>query len=212
MKLLVIHTASSTKSTVWKIIWREKGLRAKNKSVKCYAVPENVPKYLVFLLNPYIEHLPKYAYDNDVLYLRPKFKCPSYPDALRYEEKPETSISSKTNQGLRATVLWYTLCCTAPPGRVWGPKVDRHHLLKPQGHHKSKCTIAIYNKWTFIAMLYAFTICLPHFNVQGHIHNGVVKLYKSMTKPRHKHWACVHIEWTGKGHKWHQGSTSLTLN
>ena len=55
--------------------------------VKCYAVPDNAPGCLVFLLNIYMKHLPKYAFQNDVLYLRPKIKWPSDPDAPRFEEK-----------------------------------------------------------------------------------------------------------------------------
>ena len=48
--------------------------------IKCYAVPENVPKCLVFLLHLYMKRLPKYASEKDVLYLRPEPKCPSDPD------------------------------------------------------------------------------------------------------------------------------------
>ena len=95
-----------------------KDFRVENKSVKCYAVPQNTPKCLVFLLNLYMKHLPKYALENDVLYLRPKLKCPADPDVPWYEEKPvgkntlssmmknmsvEAGISSKTNHSLRAT-------------------------------------------------------------------------------------------------------------
>ena len=43
--------------------------RAENKSAKCYAVPQNTPKCLVFLLNLYMKRLPKYAFENDLLYL-----------------------------------------------------------------------------------------------------------------------------------------------
>ena len=92
--------------------------RAENKSVQFYAVPQNTPKCLVFLLNLYLKRLPKYAFKNNLLYLRPKPKCPSDPDIPWYEDKPvgrnslnfmmkdmsaEVGISSKTNHSLRAT-------------------------------------------------------------------------------------------------------------
>ena len=92
--------------------------RAENKSVQFYAVPQNTPKCLVFLLNLYLKRLPKYAFENNLLYLRPKPKCPSDPDIPWYEDKPvgrnslnfmmkdmsaEVGISSKTNHSLRAT-------------------------------------------------------------------------------------------------------------
>ena len=35
-----------------------------------------------------MKHLPKYAFENDVLYLWPKIKWPSDPDAPWFEEKP----------------------------------------------------------------------------------------------------------------------------
>ena len=96
----------------------KKDFRAENKSVKCYAVPQNTPKCLVFLLNLYMKRLPTYAFENDLLYLRPKSKCPSDPDVPWYEEKPvgknslasmmkdvsaEAGISIKSNHSLRAT-------------------------------------------------------------------------------------------------------------
>ena len=64
-----------------------KDFHAENKGVKCYAVADNAPECLVFLLNVYMKHLLKYAFQNDVLYLRPKIKCPSDPDAPKFEEK-----------------------------------------------------------------------------------------------------------------------------
>ena len=95
-----------------------KDLRVDNKTVPCHAMPEQSPKRLVFLLNLYIKRLPKYAFVHDVLYLRPKPKCPADPDAPWYEEKPvgknthstmmkgmsvECGIATKTNHSLRAT-------------------------------------------------------------------------------------------------------------
>ena len=54
-----------------------KDLRVENKSVPCYAVTENIPKYLVFILKLYMKRLPRYAFLEDILYLRPKEKCPA---------------------------------------------------------------------------------------------------------------------------------------
>ena len=65
-----------------------------------------------------MKRLPKYAFENDLLYLRPKLKCPSDPDVPWYEEKSvgknslaslmkdmsaEAGISIKTKHSLRAT-------------------------------------------------------------------------------------------------------------
>ena len=95
-----------------------KDFRTENKSVTCYAIPENIPKCLVFLLNLYLKHLPMYAFEKDLLYLRPKIKYLSNVDAPWYEEKPvgrnslgsmmkdmstEAGIAAKTNHSLRAT-------------------------------------------------------------------------------------------------------------
>ena len=60
----------------------------------------------------------KYAFDNDILYLRPKVKAPSDPEAPWYDEAPvgkntlatmvkemctEAGFNNKTNHSLRAT-------------------------------------------------------------------------------------------------------------
>ena len=94
-----------------------KDLRVENKTIPCFAVPENSPKCLVFLLNLYMKRLPRYAFAEDVLYLRPKPKCPNDPDTPWYEEIPvrkntlanmmkdmsaECGISKKNNHSLRA--------------------------------------------------------------------------------------------------------------
>ena len=65
-----------------------------------------------------MKRLPKYAFENDLLYLRPKLKGPSDPDVPWYEERSvgknslaslmkdmsaEAGISIKTNHSLRAT-------------------------------------------------------------------------------------------------------------
>ena len=60
-------------------------LRVENKIVKIHAVPENEPRCLVFLLDRYFAKLPKYAFDADVFYLRPKVKTPSCPDEPWYD-------------------------------------------------------------------------------------------------------------------------------
>ena len=45
-----------------------------NKCVPCYAVPEESPRCLVYLLDLYLDKLPLAAFEKDVLYCRPK-KC-----------------------------------------------------------------------------------------------------------------------------------------
>ena len=60
-----------------------KGFFMQKISVKCYAVPQNTPKCLVFLLNLYMKRLPTYAFENDLHYLLPKLKCPSDPDVRK---------------------------------------------------------------------------------------------------------------------------------
>ena len=65
-----------------------KDLRVENKEVTHYAVPENAPQCLVFLLNLYMKKLPKYAFESDILYLRPKRSTPEAPDIPWYEEAP----------------------------------------------------------------------------------------------------------------------------
>ena len=93
-------------------------LRLENKEVPFYAIVENVPACVVFLLDMYLKMLPKFAFENDILYLRPKSSAPSNPDVPWYEEAPvgkntlstmvkdmcvEAGISKKTNHSLRAT-------------------------------------------------------------------------------------------------------------
>ena len=46
-------------------------LRIENKVVPCYSVPENGEKCLVSLLDTYLNKLPGFAFDKDILYCRP---------------------------------------------------------------------------------------------------------------------------------------------
>ena len=93
-------------------------LRAENKSVPCFAVPENLPVCLVYLLDLYLKRLPEYAFKEDVLYCRPKPKAPVDKGIPWYEACPvgknklgsmvsemcaEAGIARKTNHSLRAT-------------------------------------------------------------------------------------------------------------
>lgn len=95
-----------------------KDFRVENKEVTHYAVPENAPQCLVFLLNLYVKKLPKYAFESDILYLRPKRSTTEAPDIPWYEEAPVgknslslmvremwagAGIGSKTNHSLRAS-------------------------------------------------------------------------------------------------------------
>ena len=63
-------------------------LQLQNKCVPCPATPENTPRCLVFLLDFYLHKLPKYAFEHDTLYLRPKCNVPSDSDEPWYECSP----------------------------------------------------------------------------------------------------------------------------
>jgi len=43
-------------------------LHLENISVPCYAVPENIPECLVFLLDYYLSKLPIFSFKEDILY------------------------------------------------------------------------------------------------------------------------------------------------
>ena len=90
-----------------------------------------------------MKHLPKYAFENDVLYLQPKIKCPSNPDAPWFEEKPvgrntlpsrmkdmsgEGGISMKTNHSLRATGV----------SSIFQANVPERTIQKTTGHKSIK--------------------------------------------------------------------------
>lgn len=97
---------------------RLKDFRYENKEVPCPAIPEERPRCLVFLIDLYLSKLPKYAFEQDIFYLRPKRVTPSDPAAAWYENVPvgkntlstmvkdmcsEADILGKTNHSLRAT-------------------------------------------------------------------------------------------------------------
>ena len=48
--------------------------RLENKTVTCHAIPDSRPKCLVYLMSIYLKKLPPYAFEKDVLYMRPKVK------------------------------------------------------------------------------------------------------------------------------------------
>ena len=60
-------------------------LHFENKEVPCPAVPENRPKCLVLLMDLYLAKLPKFAFEKNILYLRPKRTTPSNPEEAWYE-------------------------------------------------------------------------------------------------------------------------------
>ena len=93
-------------------------MRVENKEITCHPCPEEIPKCLVFLLNKYLAKLPKYAFQQDILYLRPKASTPADDQLPWYEEAAvgkntlsvmvkemcaEPGIGGKTNHSLRAT-------------------------------------------------------------------------------------------------------------
>ena len=93
-------------------------LQVEKKCVPCYAVPENTPMCLVFLLDKYFDKLSLFAFENDVLYCRPKASTPTVDCVAWYEAAPvgknklgnmvkemciEGNVAVKTNHSLRAT-------------------------------------------------------------------------------------------------------------
>jgi len=93
-------------------------LHLENKCVPCYAVPENIPECLVFLLNFYLSKLPEFAFKEDILYCRAKQKAPADDESPWYDPVPvgknklgnmvrdmceDAQIPHKTNHSLRAT-------------------------------------------------------------------------------------------------------------
>ena len=95
-----------------------KQLSRANKTVPCYAIPDNNPRCLVFLLDEYFKRLPKYAFEKDIFYLKHKPKAPVNEAEPWYESVPigkntlatmvkrmcqEAGIAEKTNHSLRAT-------------------------------------------------------------------------------------------------------------
>ena len=97
---------------------RANELHLKNKEVLCPAIPENRPRCMVYLMDLYLSKLPKYAFENDILYLRPKKVMPSDESEPWYENVPvgknvlssmvknmclEGGIAGKSNHSLRAS-------------------------------------------------------------------------------------------------------------
>ena len=122
---------------------RAKDLRYENKEVPCPALPENRPKCLVYILNLYMAKLPMFAFQNDILYLRPKRTTPSAPGEPWYDniavEKnslrtmvkdmfAKVDIAGKNNHSLRATGAT-TLFQNDVPERVI-QKVTGHRSLE----------------------------------------------------------------------------------
>lgn len=63
-------------------------LRHENKRVPCIAVPDMTPRCLVHLLDLYLNKLPQWAFDNDVLYCRPKQHTPVSDKIPWYDALP----------------------------------------------------------------------------------------------------------------------------
>ena len=122
---------------------RAKDLRFENKEVPCPAIPEERPKCLVFLMDLYLAKLPPFAFENNILYLRPKCTTPQAPESTWYDNIPvgkntlqtmvkdmcvEAEIYGKTNHSLRATGTT-TLFQNDVPERVI-QKVTGHRSLE----------------------------------------------------------------------------------
>uniref|UniRef100_A0A1X7V015 ZMYM2-like/QRICH1 C-terminal domain-containing protein n=1 Tax=Amphimedon queenslandica TaxID=400682 RepID=A0A1X7V015_AMPQE len=63
-------------------------LQVQNKVVEIYAVPENEPRCLFYLLNLYLSKLPPYAFENNVFYLWSIKKTPIDPQDVWYDSVP----------------------------------------------------------------------------------------------------------------------------
>ena len=91
-------------------------LNIENKVVPCYSVPEDGEKCLVSLLDTYLNKLPGFAFDKDILYCRPKSTVPvrgPWYDSVAVGTNTLSSlvrtmcidagIAARTNHSLRAT-------------------------------------------------------------------------------------------------------------
>ena len=85
------------------------------KEVPCLAIPEERPKCLVFLMDLYLAKLPPFAFENNIVYLRPKRTTLQAPESPWYDNIPvgkntlqtmvkdmcvEAKIYGKTNHSL----------------------------------------------------------------------------------------------------------------
>ena len=120
-----------------------KQLKVKNKTVPCPAVPANRPRCLVYLLDEYFKRLPSFAYEQDILYLRPK-KNVTDTDTIWYDCTPvgkntlgtmlksmckEAQIEEKSNHSLRATGATAMFRANVPEGVI----------QKTTGHRNLQC-------------------------------------------------------------------------
>ena len=91
-------------------------LRVENKCVPCYAIPDKVPRCLVHLLDRYLDNLPKYAFEKDIFYCRPKVTKPlqgAWYDSVAVGKNKlgsmvkdlctDAGLPPRTNHSLRAT-------------------------------------------------------------------------------------------------------------
>ena len=63
-------------------------LKVPNKVVPIYAVPAQKQRCLVYLLDVYLSKLPKYAFESDIFYLRPKLSVPAKGDSPWFFDQP----------------------------------------------------------------------------------------------------------------------------
>ena len=96
-------------------------LRLENKRVPCVAVPDMIPRCLVHLLDLYLNKLPQWAFDNDVLHYRPKQHTPVSDKIPWYDVIPvgknklssmvkdmckDCGIEEKTNHSTGASAMF----------------------------------------------------------------------------------------------------------
>ena len=82
---------------------RAKDLHYEKKEVPCPAIPEERPKCLVFLMDFYQSKLPTFAFENNILYLRPKCTTPQAPNASWYDNVP---VGNNTLQSMVKDSVW----------------------------------------------------------------------------------------------------------
>lgn len=120
-------------------------LRHENKRVPCIALPDMTPRCLVHLLDLYLNKLPQWAFDNDVLYCRPKQHTPVSDKIPWYDALPvgknklssmvkdmckDCGIEEKTNHSLRATGA----------SVMFQANVPEKIIQNTTGHRCSRCT------------------------------------------------------------------------
>ena len=125
-------------------------LKVPNKVVPIYAVPAQKQRCLVYLLDVYLSKLPKYAFESDIFYLRPKLSVPAKGDSPWFFDQPvgkeklrtmvrdmcsDAGISEKTNHSLRATGATAMFSANVP-----------EKLIQSRTGHRSLQALRVYER------------------------------------------------------------------